>query len=42
MFEDAVDQDSRNQRKEALLWFSSQGDELKKNFGKYMAFKNPD
>jgi hypothetical protein len=42
VYEDAVDQELRNQRKEALLWFSRQGDELKRRFGKYMAFKNPD
>ena len=42
VFEDAPDQESKNQRKQALLWFSGQGDELKKKFGKYMAFKEPD
>ena len=42
VFEDAVDEEQRNEKKEALSWFAGQGDELKKKFGKYMAFKEPD
>jgi hypothetical protein len=30
------------QRKKSVLWFSGQYDELKKQFMKYMAFKDPD
>jgi hypothetical protein len=40
--EDATDEGPKNQRKAALKWFSGQGDEAKKNFGKYMAFKEAD
>ena len=41
-FEGAGVEEDRKQRKEALLWFGRQGDELKVKFGKYMAFKEPD
>jgi hypothetical protein len=37
--EDAVDEEPKKQRIAALKWFSGQGDEAKKNFGKYMAFR---
>ena len=37
--EDASDAGPRNQRKEALIWFGGQGDEIKQRFGKYMAFR---
>jgi hypothetical protein len=37
--ENPVDEEQRKQRRETLLWFSGQGDELKKKFGKYMAFR---
>jgi hypothetical protein len=41
-YENVVDQEPMNERAEALLWFAGQGDELKKRFGKYMAFTKPD
>ena len=37
--EDAADEEQRRQRKEVLKWFSGQGDEAKKKFGVYMAFR---
>jgi hypothetical protein len=40
--ESATDKEQMDQRKQALLWFSGQGEELKKKFGKYMAFKEND
>jgi hypothetical protein len=40
--ENAVDEEQKKQRKETLLWFVGQGDELKKKFGKYMAFREND
>jgi hypothetical protein len=40
--ENAADEEQKNQRKQALLWFSGQGEELKKKFGKYMAFRESD
>lgn len=38
IFEEVVDQESRNKKRDALVWFSGQGDETKKKFGHYMAF----
>jgi hypothetical protein len=40
--ENAADEPQKNQRKQTLLWFSGQGDGLKKKFGKYMAFREND
>jgi hypothetical protein len=40
--ENPVDDEQRSLRKETLKWFSGQGDELKKKFGKYMAFREND
>ena len=40
--ENPVDDEQRGLRKETLKWFSGQGDELKKKFGKYMAFREND
>jgi hypothetical protein len=40
--EGATDEESKKQRIEALKWFSGQGDEAKKRFGIYMAFKKAD
>ncbi len=40
--EGAIDQESRQQRRAALKWFSGQGDEAKRKFGTYMAFKKAD
>jgi hypothetical protein len=40
--ENPADEEQKNQRKQTLLWFSGQGDELKKKFGKYMAFREND
>lgn len=40
--EEATDEESKKQRIEALNWFSGQGDEAKKRFGVYMAFKKAD
>jgi hypothetical protein len=37
-YEEVTDQELRNERKDALIWFSGQGDEAKKNFAQYMAF----
>lgn len=37
--ENAVDQPQQIQRKETLKWFSGQGDEIKKKFGKYLGFQ---
>jgi hypothetical protein len=37
--EDAADEERRRQRKEILKWFSGQGEEAKKKFGDYMAFR---
>jgi hypothetical protein len=36
--EGATDDEPRKQRIATLLWFSGQGDKVKKKFGKYMAF----
>jgi tRNA A-37 threonylcarbamoyl transferase component Bud32 len=38
--ENAVDEQPRRQRVDALRWFSGQGDESKKKFGEYMAFRD--
>ncbi len=38
--ENAVDEEPRKQRVRALMWFSGQGDEAKKKFGEYMAFRD--
>jgi hypothetical protein len=40
--ENPVEEEQREKRKQTLLWFSGQGDELKKKFGKYMAFRESD
>jgi hypothetical protein len=37
--EAATDEEPRKHRVATLLWFSGQGDEAKKKFGKYMAFR---
>jgi hypothetical protein len=36
--EGATDEEPKKQRVATLLWFSGQGDKVKKKFGKYMAF----
>lgn len=41
-FEDAVNEEDRAQRRQALLWFAGQGAQLKQKFGTYMSFKEPD
>lgn len=37
--ENAVDQPQQIQRKDTLKWFSGQGEEIKKKFGKYLGFQ---
>ena len=37
--EGATDEGSIQQKAAALIWFSGKGDEIKKKFGTYMAFK---
>jgi hypothetical protein len=37
--EGALDEEPRKQRVAALKWFSGQGDEAKRKFGRYLAFK---
>ena len=37
--EGAVDEIPKRERKEALLWFSEQGDVTRKKFSKYIAFR---
>jgi hypothetical protein len=40
--EAAADDPQKEKRKQTLLWFSGQGDEIKKRFGRYMAFREND
>ena len=42
VFGEPVTEEQREHRKAAILWFSGQGEELKGQFSKYMAFKEPD
>jgi hypothetical protein len=37
--EDAIDEETKNQRLAARKWFTGRTDELKEKFGKYMAFR---
>jgi hypothetical protein len=37
-FEGAVDEESKEKRKAALLWFSNQGEQARKRFGTFMTF----